>query len=134
MSLQGGCCCGAVRYETSERVFHQTICHCPTCRRASGAPRVAWFSVARADFRVTAGAPAQFASSPGVTRSFCGACGTQLTYQRSDTPHEIDVTTCSLDDPETVAPRDHTFSMYRLRWDRGDDGRPHHARLRDQNE
>lgn len=134
MGLLGGCCCGAVRYETSERVFHQTICHCPTCRRACAAPHVAWFSVARADYRITAGTPATFQSSPGVTRSFCGACGTQLTYARSDSPDEIDITTCSLDDPEPLAPRDHTFAMYRLSWDRGDDCTPHYAGLRGQNE
>lgn len=130
MGLLGGCCCGAVRYEASEQAFHQTICHCATCRRVSGAPHVAWFSVARAGYRLSAGTPAQFASSPGVVRSFCGACGTSLTYARSDCPDEIDITTCSLDEPEALAPRDHTFSMYRLSWDRADDGTPHYARLR----
>ncbi|NHZ98015.1 GFA family protein [Massilia sp. CCM 8734] len=132
MRLQGGCYCGAVRYETSERMFHQTMCHCPSCRRLSGAPHVAWFSVARADYRVTAGTPAQFASSAGVMRSFCGACGTQLTYARSDTPDQIDVTTCSLDEPEAVAPRDHTFTAYRLDWDHIGDGMTQYLRLRDE--
>lgn len=130
MDLLGGCYCGAVRYAAAEQAFHQTICHCPTCRRVSGAPHVAWFSVARAAYRVTAGTPAQFASSPGVMRSFCGACGTPLSYARSDCPEEIDITTCSLDQPEALAPQDHTFSMYRLSWDCAADGRPHYARLR----
>ncbi|RSZ60759.1 GFA family protein [Massilia atriviolacea] len=134
MSLLGGCCCGAVRYETSDQVFHRTICHCPTCRRSCAAPHVAWFSVARADYRITAGRPAQWQSSRGVTRSFCGACGTQLSYARSDCPDEIDVTTCSLDDPEPLAPHDHTFDGYRLSWDRGDDGTPHYPGPRPQNE
>ncbi|MDQ1833791.1 GFA family protein [Massilia scottii] len=130
MSLLGGCCCGAVRYETSEQVFHQTVCHCPTCRRACGAPNVAWFSVARREYRVTAGTPAQFHSSTDVTRTFCGACGTQLTYAHDGSPDEIDVTTCSLDNAETLAPLDHTFTFYRLPWDIGEDGTPQYLRTR----
>nr|WP_222852935.1 GFA family protein [Massilia genomosp. 1] len=113
-------------------MFHQTICHCPSCRRLSGAPHVAWFSVARAAYRVTAGTPAQFQSRPGVTRSFCAACGTQLTYARSDSADQIDVTTCSLDDPEPVAPRDHTFTAYRLDWDHIGEGMAQYPRLREE--
>jgi len=32
----------------------------------------------------------------------------QLTFEHEDFLDEIDVTTCSLDDPERVPPRDHT--------------------------
>ena len=130
MVLSGGCCCGAVRYETSERVFHATICHCPTCRRVAAAASVAWFTVPKSSYRLTAGAPSLFQSSEGVTRSFCGACGTPLTYARTDAPNEIDVTMCSLDVPDAVAPVDHTFASYRLAWDRASDGLPDYPRLR----
>lgn len=130
MTLSGGCCCGAVRYETSDRVFHKTVCHCPTCRRASAAASVAWFSVAIGDYRITAGTPVRYHSSAEVTRTFCGACGTQLTYQRNGALDEIDVTTCSLDDPEPMAPEDHTFACYRLRWETIADGKPIYPQLR----
>lgn len=122
MVLSGGCCCGAVRYETSEQVFDLTICHCPTCRRASGAPSVAWFSVAQPEFQVISGTPARFRSSLHVTRTFCAECGTPLTYQHEDTPQEIGVTICSLDDPEALRPQNHTFVHYRLGWDVIGDG------------
>lgn len=130
MTLSGGCCCGAIRYETSDRVFHKTSCHCPTCRRASAAASVAWFSVEHSAYQVTAGTPAQFHSSVNVTRTFCGACGTQLTYQHSGTPDQIDVTICSLDDPEPHAPQDHTFTAYRLSWNRSADGMPEYPQTR----
>ena len=130
MALLGGCCCGAVRYQTVEKTFNATLCHCPTCRRASAAPSVAWYTVRRTDYHITAGAPVRYASSPGVTRTFCGACGTQLTYQRDDAPDELDVTVCSLDDPDRVAPVDHTFAMYRVAWDKPCDGLRDYARLR----
>jgi hypothetical protein len=122
--LTGGCLCGAVRYETSPQIFHETICHCPSCRRAAGAPCVAWFSVLASDFRITAGTPAAYQSSEHVTRTFCAHCGTALTYRRADIADEIDITTCSLDDAASVAPDDHTFTAYHLPWLKIDDGLP----------
>ncbi|WP_298952120.1 GFA family protein [uncultured Methylobacterium sp.] len=114
--LTGGCACGAVRYEAHGTPWHETLCHCPTCRRVAGAPAVAWFTVRRADLRLVAGTPRVFRSSPGVARGFCGECGTPLTYARDDLPDEIDVTTASLDDPAALPPRDQTQLAHRLPW------------------
>jgi hypothetical protein len=49
-------------------------------------------------------------------RSFCSNCGTHLMFEDDDFPDEIDVTTCSLDDPEAVPPKDHTWTSSKLRW------------------
>jgi hypothetical protein len=54
------------------------------------------------------GHPSSFRSSSKATRSFCPHCGTQLTFQADDYPDEVDITTCSLDHPDAVPPRDHT--------------------------
>ena len=116
--LTGGCFCGFVRYEADAHPFHETVCHCASCRRMVGAAEVAWFSVPRAAFRLTAGAPSRFASSEGVERSFCPTCGTSLTYRSRDFPDEIDVTIASLDDPDAAPPRDHTQVADKLRWTR----------------
>ena len=59
---------------------------------------------------------AEFKSSPNVVRGFCGKCGTSLTYQADDFPDEIDITICSLDDPSTLPPKDHTQAAGKLRW------------------
>jgi len=37
-SIEGGCQCGAVRYRAIEIPLARTLCHCRSCRRASGAP------------------------------------------------------------------------------------------------
>ena len=89
----GGCFCGAVQYEADAPVLNCTWCHCSMCRRLSGAPSVAWFSVPRAQFRYVRGKPAIFHSSPGVTREFCGVCGTHLTFADDSTPGDLDITT-----------------------------------------
>ena len=128
--LHGGCACGAVRYEAAATPFHRTLCHCVDCRRATGAPAVAWFSVAADALRWVGGAPRLHRSSAAVERGFCGQCGTQLTYQHDDWRGEIDVTTASLDDPEAAAPEDHTFASQRIRWQSVDDGLPVYPRSR----
>jgi len=122
--LTGGCLCGAVRYTADGVPFNATICHCSMCRRAAGAPMVAWFSVPRAGLRFTAGTPTRFASSAHATRSFCPRCGTPLTFASARHPDEIDITTCSLDDPAAMPPADHTRCSGRLAWVRLDDGLP----------
>jgi hypothetical protein len=130
MRLSGGCACGAVRYETDAAPFHRTLCHCVDCRRAAGAPAVAWFSVPAAGLRFVRGTPAVHRSSPRVERGFCGACGTPLTYRNDAYPEEVDVITCSLDDPEAASPQDHTFASQCLPWMRVDDGLPVYPRSR----
>jgi hypothetical protein len=128
--LTGGCLCGEVRYEAAGTPFHQTNCHCSMCRRASGAPMVAWFSVPYAQLRWTSGVPTRYRSSAHAVRSFCPRCGTQLTFQSDRYPEEIDITTCSLDDPEQAPPQDHTRTSSQLRWVKLDDGLPRHPEAR----
>lgn len=112
----GGCLCGAVRYEIAAEPTHRTICHCRTCRHASAAPMVAWVTAPRAALRITSGAPREYASSPEVVRTFCKTCGTPLTYTHERRPDEVDVTTCSLDQPEAYAPTQHVWASHRLAW------------------
>ena len=96
--------------------FNATLCHCRSCRAVTGAPTVAWVSCRPQDLVFVAGGPRTFVSSEGVTRGFCGDCGTALTYERADLPEEIDVTIASLDAPEAVPPRDHTQHRHRIGW------------------
>ena len=128
--LQGGCFCGDIRYETRGTPFYRTNCHCSICRRTTGAPFVAWFSVLRSDFRLVQGAPAQFRSTPKCMRGFCPRCGTQLTFENDDASDEIDVTTCSLDDPEQLPSEDHTRTSSKLNWIKLADDLPEHREAR----
>lgn len=115
MELAGGCLCGAVRYAVRGVPFNATVCHCVDCRRAAGSPMVAWFTVRPGELAFTTGEPHRFVSSPGVERSFCGRCGTPLTF-RHEGLDEVDVATCSLDDPGAVPPADHTRFAGKVDW------------------
>lgn len=114
--IEGGCYCGFVRYRAGDSASQETNCHCSICRRTSGAPFVTWFTVPSAALAFTAGEPASFRSSDHGTRTFCPRCGTPLTFRSSRAPAEVDVTTCSLDDPELLPPKDHTRTSSRLPW------------------
>lgn len=113
---EGGCLCGAVRFRALGGASNPTLCHCRTCRRAAGAPLVAWVTFASAGFAFTGAEPVRYRSSPHVVRTFCSRCGTPLTYARDDEPETIDVTTVSLDRADELAPRDHTWVSDALAW------------------
>jgi hypothetical protein len=116
--MEGGCLCGAVRYVVEGETISSGICHCETCRRAASAPRLPFIGVLAAGFRYTRGTPVDYRSSPGVTRSFCGRCGSPLTYRRDDTAAQLDVMTASLDNPNATPPTFHVWTSEALDWDR----------------
>jgi hypothetical protein len=123
----GGCLCGAVRYELSGTVSNLCYCHCNSCRRATGAPMVAWGTVARGNLRITRGTLAAHRSSPPVLRGLCAACGTCISYGHDARAAEIDVTLASLDEPARLAPRMHVWVADKLPWVRIADDLPQFA-------
>jgi hypothetical protein len=114
---QGGCLCGAIRYRIAGLPVAQGRCHCRSCRLAAGAPSVAWIVMRRGDFTFVAGEPVRFRSSSSVVRTFCGKCGTPLTYQNDDSPETIDVTTATLDLPEAFPPIREVWLEHKLAWE-----------------
>lgn len=122
--FEGGCMCGAVRYRASGEPKYRVMCHCESCRRASGAPVVAWVTFETGGFAVTKGTPVSYRSSEPVTRTFCGTCGTPLTYVHEKRPEDVDLTTASLDRPADLAPTMHLWTEDALPWVHLDDGLP----------
>lgn len=125
----GGCLCGAVRYEAAGRPYNITHCHCADCRRSAGAPFLSWASFRRIEFRFTRGQPRELEWT-GRWRSFCPACGTQLTFKATAEAEEVDVTVCSFDQPESISPQDHTWVEDRIPWVLLADNLPSYARAR----
>ncbi|WP_131195773.1 GFA family protein [Lichenihabitans psoromatis] len=129
--MEGGCLCGAVRYVFDGEPINSGLCHCESCRRTASAPRLAFVGVLSEVFRLTKGAPVEYASSVGVIRSFCGRCGSPLTYRRDDAAGDLDVMTVSLDDPSGVPPTFHVWLSESLEWDRLAGNLPAYQRTRD---
>ncbi|MEE9281261.1 MAG: GFA family protein [Myxococcota bacterium] len=126
---EGGCLCGAVRYAGSGPATNLACCHCASCRRATGAPFVAWTTLP-ADRFSFATEPGRYKSSPQVIRTFCTSCGTSLTYEHEQRPGEIDVTASTLDDPAELEPECHIWVSDKLSWVRLTDGLPQYAEWR----
>jgi hypothetical protein len=124
--LEGGCLCGEVRYRASGRPTHRMLCHCKTCRQAAGSPVVAWVTFPTASFDLVHGSPISFRSSSLVIRTFCGSCGTPLTYEHSQAVGAIDVTTCSFDQPDLLPPTHHSWLQDSVSWILFGDGLPTH--------
>ncbi len=113
---QGGCLCGALRFAARGKPLWIAHCHCHSCRRNTGSAFATFVGYQQAQFRN--------ASSPGVTRSFCGTCGTPLTYAAERWPGEVHVYVCTLDRPEAFEPKAHVHVGEQLPWLRLDDGLP----------
>jgi len=124
--LSGRCSCGEVRYRVEGTVRDRCYCHCESCRRAVGAPFVAWGTVDSGNFSAT-GKIAVIGSSEHVTRGFCERCGTTLTYQHALRSHEIDFTLVSLDDANALPPERHIWVRDKLSWVTLDDDLPQYA-------
>lgn len=123
-TLEGGCLCGAVRYRIDGAPLVSGVCHCRTCRKAASSPVLPFLTFHVDQFLFTRGKPADFRSSSAVTRSFCDRCGSPLTYRNDGEPGQIDVMTCSLDDPEAFPPTHHVWVGYKIAWLHIADGLP----------
>ena len=77
------------------------------------------------------GEPRRYESSARAVRTFCGRCGSPLTFRHHGRPHEIDVTTATFDEPERLPPTKHIFTASRIKWLHIDDGLPVHEGFAD---
>ena len=122
--LSGHCYCGAFRFEIdgdSDWVGH---CHCESCRRASGSVMTTFAGFRREQVRFMGEQPAEYVTDDGVTRHFCGRCGSPIAYRNSDTPNDIHLHLGLFDDLEALPPVDHSFREEKASWLRIDDQLP----------
>ena len=126
--ISGHCLCGAVAFLSEGKPLWVAHCHCASCRRNTGAAFATFVGVRAGSFRYTRGAPQRFESSPGVFRSFCGRCGTPLTYEAAKYPDEVHIDIGALDEPERFRPQAHVHVAEQLPWLELSDSRPRFAR------
>jgi hypothetical protein len=127
---EGGCLCGRIRYRARGAPLNVCHCHCTMCQKAAGAAFVTWVYYPIQAVTFTKGKPVVYRSSKKAERMFCGACGTALTFQYLDDREGMDLTVCSLDDPQSVVPKDHIWTSTALRWAHTDDGLPRYKERR----
>jgi hypothetical protein len=114
-SHTGGCLCGAIRYRIHGPCLQTSLCHCEDCRRASGAPVVAWSFFATGTLTWEKGTPKTVLHADRQ-RTFCPDCGSPLTFFDPAIPHLFEANTNTLDHPQNHPPGDQCWLADALPW------------------
>ena len=80
-SINGGCLCGAVRYEIRGTLRSVVACHCRQCRKTSG-HYVAATQCDLTQIKISAEGLTWYKSSAAAERGFCALCGSNLFWRR----------------------------------------------------
>jgi hypothetical protein len=122
---QGGCHCGAVRFEIeASEDLEVDDCNCSICRRSGFLHLILPLS----RFRLVSGADqlSTYTFNTGVARhTFCSICGIKPFYTPRTNPDGIDVNAHCLD----TAPRSMTVTPFNgLNWEQHGDALAHRSR------
>jgi hypothetical protein len=101
MEVEGGCYCGAVRYQAEGEPMFKGQCHCRECQYISGGAPNYVMGMPETGFQYTKGEPKIFRRSDldnPVTREFCADCGTHLLSRAPGLPLAL-LKVGTLDDP-----------------------------------
>ena len=133
MALEGGCYCGAVRYEAGGDVLFKAQCHCRECCHITGGSPNVFMAMPAAEFSYTKGSPKAFSRSDlesPVTREFCPDCGTHLTTLTPGMPGAVILKVGSLDDPSVFGtPQMAIFTCDKQSFHTVPEGVPEHERV-----
>jgi hypothetical protein len=132
--LQGGCLCGAVRYEITAPFLSAGYCHCTHCQRRTGTGSSANARVPQAGFRLLSGQGQLRLYQPpkGVPKLFCTVCGSALFSGEPLRDPEVAVRLGTLDGDPGIRPQFRQFVASAALWERipDDDGLERHKGTR----
>jgi hypothetical protein len=119
--FQGGCFCGAIRYECSSEPLFMINCHCRDCQRMSGSAYAAILSMPKGAFALVKGKPEVYTATADagstVSRWFCSQCGAPVYHTLSALPDLVGVKVGSLDDPSWYRPTMDIYTGSAQPWD-----------------
>ena len=120
---RGHCYCGSVSFEIDGDPVKVAHCHCESCRRSSGAAMVTSAGYRPEQIQLTGREPKKFETDDGVTRTFCGHCGSSFSYKKVKSNY-IFVYLGLFDDPENLIPEVHMMYSEKVSWMKIDDDLP----------
>jgi hypothetical protein len=121
--IEGGCLCGAVRFEALGPLRPIIACHCGQCRKQTGT-YVAATACAASDLRILKDEGlAWYSSSAEAERGFCERCGSGL-FWRSKGSDTISIFAGALDGPTGLSIEKHIYVADKPDWYDIHDGKP----------
>jgi hypothetical protein len=118
--LNGGCLCGAVRYECIGDTEKASYCHCDDCKKATGGPYTVGVLVQAAKLRIVSGRVKGYTtiadSGKKITRQFCPNCGSPLFTRGEKYPDLVFIKAGSLDEPELIKPGCQVWTKRAVPW------------------
>lgn len=119
LPFQGGCACGALRYECSVAPHFMVHCHCRDCQRASGTAFSSALAVPAAAVRINGAVKyheVRADSGHTARRGFCPDCGCPVFAGNSGSPEFLAIKAGSLDDPSWFKPMGHIWMASAQPW------------------
>lgn len=120
-SWEGGCACGAVRYEADDTPIVELHCQCRDCQRRSGTGHGSYVTFpARSRVSITGDAKSwRVAGDSGAFKdhAFCPTCGTPVWLTFPASPEVIAVHASTLDEPGRFSPQMVVYRASAQPWD-----------------
>lgn len=119
--FSGRCYCGQCSLRVNQRPSAVVYCHCDDCRRVSGAPVSVYVAFDDASVTFESGDFQTSSLTPGVTRTFCSACGSPIAGRYDYLPEKVFLLVGILDQADELEPQLHAHHSSRLCWFELDD-------------
>lgn len=133
LPLNGGCGCGAVRFEVTSPLVSASYCHCTRCQRRTGGAASANARVEPGSVRILEGEEhlRTWAPEGGFEKVFCGECGSALFSRPPGEAGFRGVRLGAFDADPGIRPQWHQYVDYRAPWQKlPDDGLPRYPEAR----
>ena len=118
--VEGGCVCGAVRYQLSAPPLGVYKCHCKDCQRSSGTGFTLSMVLPVAAFRVLRGKTHIYdrlaASGRIVRQHSCAICDTRIYQEPLASPEIVTLRPGTLDDFSWVVPVGNIWTASKAIW------------------
>lgn len=119
--IEGGCLCGAVRYESEAEPVMVVNCYCVTCRKNSGSTHSFNLAMPAGTVRVTGDTVRVYNDNSGASgtefhRHFCDTCGTHFRAEGPCYEGLEFIKAGTLDDADWALPKTHIWCDEKLAW------------------
>lgn len=121
--IEGGCLCGAVRYQSEFTAEPATImaCHCATCQKNTGGAFSLNLALPADSLTMTGETLTTYEDRAGASgkpfyRSFCSRCGSPISSQGDAYSGLVFVKAGTLDDPSWLQPAAHIWCAEKQPW------------------